>query len=89
MKIRTRIGVVFQEGAPLRCLDRWARMWLTECWKNAVLPFSEIEQAVRKILGFVGLEEAIDKMPSELSGGMKRRVAIARALVGKPPDSSL
>jgi phospholipid/cholesterol/gamma-HCH transport system ATP-binding protein len=52
--------------------------------EDAVLPFPEIEQAVRKILGFVGLEDAIDKMPSELSGGMKRRVGIARALVGSP-----
>jgi phospholipid/cholesterol/gamma-HCH transport system ATP-binding protein len=39
---------------------------------------------VRQNLSFVGLEDAIDKMPSELSGGMKRRVAIARALIGEP-----
>src|SRR5262249_15496023 len=44
----------------------------------------EIEVIVRRQLGFVGLEEAIDKMPAELSGGMKRRVGIARALVGSP-----
>ncbi len=44
----------------------------------------EIELIVLRLLGFVGLEEAIDKMPSELSGGMKRRVGIARALVGTP-----
>src|SRR4029077_20710683 len=39
---------------------------------------------VREALGFVGLAEAIDKFPSELSGGMKRRVALARALIGQP-----
>jgi phospholipid/cholesterol/gamma-HCH transport system ATP-binding protein len=39
---------------------------------------------VLQSLGFVGLEEAIDKTPSELSGGMKRRVALARALIGEP-----
>jgi phospholipid/cholesterol/gamma-HCH transport system ATP-binding protein len=44
----------------------------------------EIENKVREVLGFVGLEDAIDKMPSELSGGMKRRVALARALIGEP-----
>jgi phospholipid/cholesterol/gamma-HCH transport system ATP-binding protein len=44
----------------------------------------EIELAVQRLLGFVGLEEAIEKMPAELSGGMKRRVGIARALVGTP-----
>ena len=44
----------------------------------------EMESRVRQNLGFVGLEDAIDKFPSELSGGMKRRVAIARALAGEP-----
>ena len=44
----------------------------------------EVEARVRENLGFVGLEDAIDKFPSELSGGMKRRVAIARALARKP-----
>jgi phospholipid/cholesterol/gamma-HCH transport system ATP-binding protein len=45
---------------------------------------TEIESRVRKSLGFVGLEDAIEKMPSELSGGMKRRVALARALISGP-----
>jgi phospholipid/cholesterol/gamma-HCH transport system ATP-binding protein len=39
---------------------------------------------VRQTLGFVGLEDTIDKFPSELSGGMKRRVALARALINEP-----
>ena len=44
----------------------------------------EVEHEVRRMLHFVDLEDAIDKMPSELSGGMRRRVGIARALVGNP-----
>ena len=83
MRIRTRIGVVFQESALFDALtvgENVAYRMLEE----GLLPFAEIERTVRKILGFVGLEESIDKMPSELSGGMKRRVAIARALVGNP-----
>ena len=43
-----------------------------------------IEERVKTVLGFVGLAEAIDKLPSELSGGMKRRVALARALISEP-----
>ena len=39
---------------------------------------------VQEVLGFVGLGEFIDRMPSELSGGQRRRVAIARAMAAKP-----
>ena len=45
---------------------------------------TEIEGKVRQTLGFVGLEDAIEKSPAELSGGMKRRVALARALISEP-----
>ena len=44
----------------------------------------EIQQLVTEALKNVGLEEAIDKMPSELSGGMKKRVGLARTLIMKP-----
>ena len=48
-------------------------------------PETETERAVREALSFVGLEGDIDKLPEELSGGMKRRLEIARAFVGWPP----
>ena len=43
-----------------------------------------MDARVREVLGFVGLGEFIDRMPSELSGGQRRRVAIARAMAAKP-----
>ena len=43
-----------------------------------------IEDCVRKSLGFVGLDNSVDLMPAELSGGMKKRVAIARGIVAEP-----
>ena len=51
---------------------------------NKKLSDKEVEFAVLEALKNVGLEEAIDKMPSELSGGMKKRVGLARAIIIKP-----
>ena len=47
-------------------------------------PEDETDRAVREALRFVGLEEETDKLPEELSGGMRRRLEIARAFVGWP-----
>ena len=48
------------------------------------MPLDEVNARVEEVLGFVGLGEFIDRMPSELSGGQRRRVAIARAMAAKP-----
>ena len=48
------------------------------------MPLDEVRARVEEVLGFVGLREYIDRMPSELSGGQRRRVAIARAMAAKP-----
>jgi phospholipid/cholesterol/gamma-HCH transport system ATP-binding protein len=81
--IRSRIGMVFQEGAlfdSLSVRDNVGYRLYEEGLKND----NEIDEDVAELLGFVGLEDAINKMPAQLSGGMKRRVGIARALAGKP-----
>jgi phospholipid/cholesterol/gamma-HCH transport system ATP-binding protein len=48
------------------------------------MPHDRVRQRVMEVLGFIGLSEFADRMPSELSGGQRRRVAIARAMAAKP-----
>ena len=80
--LRTRTGMVFQEGAlfdSLTVRDNVAYQLIQER-----VPDEEIDVRVREALRFVGLEQTFDLFPASLSGGMRRRVAIARALIHKP-----
>jgi phospholipid/cholesterol/gamma-HCH transport system ATP-binding protein len=80
--LRSHLGIVFQESAlfdSLRVRENVAFRLMEEH-----LPEDEIEKRVREALSFVELEDAIDKLPSELSGGMRRRVGIARAIITHP-----
>jgi len=80
--VRQKIGMVFQESALFDSLTVRENV-AYRAYEEGVAE-DEIETKVRQTLGFVGLEDAIDKFPSELSGGMKRRVALARALISEP-----
>src|SRR5437016_13641220 len=75
-----RMAMVFQSGALLNSLTVGENvgLYLTE---HRLKPPDEIARIVAEKLAIVGLQGTEDKMPSELSGGMKKRVAIARALV--------
>ena len=82
VSVRQKIGMVFQESALFDSLTVQENV-AYRLYELGV-DDDEIERRVRQSLGFVGLEDAIDKTPSELSGGMKRRVALARALISEP-----
>lgn len=82
-RIRERFGYLFQGGALLA--------WLSVA-ENVALPLREktdmeegaILDRVRDVLDLVGLGEDADKMPAEISGGMRKRAGLARAIVRKP-----
>jgi phospholipid/cholesterol/gamma-HCH transport system ATP-binding protein len=83
LSFRRKIGFVFQEGALFDSMTVAENVAFPLREEN--VPEEEIERRVREALRFVEMEAALEKLPSELSGGMRRRVSIARALVSQPP----
>src|SRR5260370_3477228 len=83
LRFRREIGFVFQEGALFDSMSVAGNV--AYLLNSEVVEAGETDALVREALGFVEMEEAIDKLPGDLSGGMRRRVAIARALVSRPP----
>ena len=76
-------GMLFQGGALFDSLNVFENtaFYLSQHEKNS---YSEIEEKVKTALEMVGLSNIEDKMPSDLSGGMKKRVALARLIVYRP-----
>ncbi len=83
LDFRREVGFVFQEGALFDSLSVAENVAYR--LREDGVDEEEIEERVREALRFVEMEDAIEKLPSELSGGMRRRVSIARALVSRPP----
>lgn len=83
MRIRGDIGMLFQNSALFDSLtvEENVGYRLSE---ETHLPAAEVSRRVAEVLGFIGLGEYGDRMPSDLSGGQRRRVAIARAMAAKP-----
>lgn len=83
-KIRLRIGFLFQNGALYDSMTVKENLAFPLLRHHHELSEEDIEKAIKETLTSVGLLEAIDKMPSELSGGMRKRVGLARTLILKP-----
>ena len=81
--VRRRMGIVFQEGALFDSLSVYENV-AYRLREEGERDEGKIESRVREVLRFVELEDAIDKMPAELSGGMRRRVSVARAIITNP-----
>ncbi len=83
LAFRRQIGFVFQEGALFDSLTVAENVAYR--LQEEGVGAEETEQRVRESLRFVELEQTMDKLPDELSGGMRRRVSIARAIASRPP----
>ncbi len=88
VEVRKNFSIVFQEGALFDSMT--VKDNVAFCLREFTsLSEEEIQQRVRELLRRVGIEEAEDLMPEELSGGMQRRVAIARSLAACEPKMIL
>ena len=83
MEVRGDIGMLFQESALFDSLTVADNVGY-RLYEETDMPAADVRRRIKEVLGFIGLEEYLDQMPSELSGGQRRRVAIARAVAAGP-----
>ncbi len=83
MPFRRKIGMLFQGAALFDSMNVWQNLAFP-LFEHTETPEDEIADKIAELLSFVGLDGSQDKMPSELSGGMKKRVALARAMITEP-----
>jgi phospholipid/cholesterol/gamma-HCH transport system ATP-binding protein len=83
MNVRNGIGMLFQENALFDSLTVADNVGY-RLREEMDVPGEQVRRRVEEVLGFIGLNEYLERMPSELSGGQRRRVAIARAMAARP-----
>lgn len=81
--LRTDIGMVFQENALFDSLTVDENVGY-RLYEETKMPIEQVRARVAEVLGFIGLGDFIDRMPSALSGGQRRRVGLARAMTSRP-----
>jgi phospholipid/cholesterol/gamma-HCH transport system ATP-binding protein len=83
LEVRADLGMVFQEGALFDSFTVRENAGY-RLYEESRMPLDDVDARVEEVLGFVGLADFAERMPSELSGGQRRRVAIARAIASRP-----
>jgi phospholipid/cholesterol/gamma-HCH transport system ATP-binding protein len=83
-KLRLKMGFLFQGNALYDSMTVKENIEFPLMRHDKKLSDSEIEKAIKDVLDAVGLSEAVNQLPAELSGGQKKRVGIARTLILKP-----
>ena len=84
IEVRKRIGFLFQGAALYDSMSVRENLTFPLIRLDEKFSDEEITKKIKKVLEDVSLPEAIDKMPSELSGGMKKRIGLARTLIVNP-----
>ena len=83
-RIRVKVGFLFQNAALYDSMTVKENLEFPLRRQFKKLTVKEVETAIADVLESVGLAEAVNKMPSELSGGMRKRIGLARTLILKP-----
>lgn len=83
-ELRKKIGFLFQSGALYDSMTVKDNLEFPLLRMNKKLGRDEINEKVKKVLDSVGLAHALNKMPAELSGGMRKRIALARTIIVDP-----
>jgi phospholipid/cholesterol/gamma-HCH transport system ATP-binding protein len=83
MRVRGDIGMLFQESALFDSMTVAENVGY-RLSEETDMPVADVDSRVEEVLGFTGLGDYKDRLPSDLSGGQRRRVAIARAMAAKP-----
>ncbi len=83
-EVRRQIGFLFQSAALYDSMSVRENLAFPLIKIFGIKDEAVLEEKIKKTLSLVGLENAIDKMPSELSGGMQKRVGLARTIITEP-----
>lgn len=83
-ELRVKVGFLFQSGALYDSMSVKDNLEFPLTRVLKIKEQDELDKRIAEVLDGVGLADAVDKMPSDLSGGMRKRVGLARTLIVKP-----